>query len=175
MITTANRLFLQKLGFISLIWVLMLISCQNDGLQRNEAAPDFEAWDVIAQKKVRLSDHRGKVVMLYFWADWCPACKKEFPMTEAYYKELIAEKGKNFALLAINYKQEQEASEKFAQEYSITFPMLTDPEGKIAALYGIDDRLPTNYFINPEGKVIRKIMGWVEKNQVSVMIAQHKK
>jgi thiol-disulfide isomerase/thioredoxin len=113
--------------------------------------------------------------MLYFWADWCPTCKKEFPETQAYYAEIQRDKASDFELLAINYKQEIEASEKFKKEFQVSFPMLPDTEGEIAALYQVDERLPTNYFIDPEGKVIRKILGWVDKRQVQIMIEQHRR
>ncbi|WP_051203184.1 peroxiredoxin family protein [Hugenholtzia roseola] len=151
-----------------------LNACSGDELGRGAPAPDFEAINLTTGKKVKLSDYKGKVVMLYFWADWCPTCKKEFPETQAYYAEIQQDKAADFELLAINYKQEIEASEKFKQEFNISFPMLPDKEGEIAALYQVDERLPTNYFIDPEGKIIRKILGWVDKKQVNIMIEQHK-
>lgn len=106
--------------------------------------------------------------MLYFWADWCPACKKEFPETQEYYRKL---KSDDFELIAINVSQPREASEEFQRKYKATFPMLLDTDGKISKQYGIEE-LPTNYFIDPEGKVARRIVGWIGEPQVKVMINQ---
>lgn len=106
--------------------------------------------------------------MLYFWADWCPACRKEFPETQAYYEKLKSDK---FELLAVNVAQPREASEEFQRKYKASFPMLLDTDGKISKQYGVEE-LPTNYFIDTEGKVARRIIGWIGEQQVRVMINQ---
>lgn len=151
--------------------LFLLAACGGSGkLGKGALAPDFQREDLSGESH-SLTKHRGKVVMLYFWADWCPTCKKEFPQTEAYYKELY---GDDFELLAINVAQPREASEKFQETYGATFPMLTDENSEITKLYEVEV-LPTNYFIDPEGKIIRRIVGFVDKNQARVMIEQHRK
>ncbi|MEM6297636.1 MAG: redoxin domain-containing protein [Bacteroidota bacterium] len=146
----------------------LLTACGSD--LRGKPAPDFERVDLDGELQA-LEKHRGKVVMLYFWADWCPTCKKEFPQTQEYYEELA---GEDFELLAINVAQPKEASEAFREKYGATFPMLTDEKSEITDLYNVEI-LPTNYFIDPEGKIIRRIDGFVDKNQARVMIKQHRK
>ena len=106
--------------------------------------------------------------MLYFWADWCPTCKQEFPETQSYYEKLNKE---GLQVLAINVKQPKEASEKFKKQFGATFPMLIDEEGKISDLYQVKE-LPTNFFIDSEGKIIRKIVGWVSQQQAEVILKQ---
>lgn len=159
-----------KYSFIFLLFLVINSCSQGTGIPRGELAPDIELTDLEGLSQ-SLAKHKGKVIMLYFWAATCPTCKKEFPETEAYYKEL---KGDNFELLAINVGKENqmEESQTFKSDFEITFPMLNDLEGKYTKIYDID-ALPTNYFINPEGKVIRRILGWVDKNQVEVMINQN--
>jgi peroxiredoxin len=163
-----------RLVFLYICFILFLFLCsacaQDDSPQRGDVAPDFEAKTIDGQV-VKLSQLRGKVVMLYFWADWCPACKKEFPETQAYYEKLKVE---DFEIIAINVAQPIAASEKFRDNYKATFKMIADEKSAIAKLYGIKDQLPINYFINKEGEVIRKIVGWVDANQVNVMIHQNR-
>ncbi len=156
------------ISFLTLT-ALLFTSCQNNrgGIPKGEKAPDFETIDLHGNPH-RLSDFKGKVVMLYFWADWCPACKKEFPETQEYYRKL---KSDDFELIAINVSQPRETSEEFQRKYKATFPMLLDTDGKISKQYGIEE-LPTNYFIDPEGKIARRIVGWIGEPQVKVMINQ---
>lgn len=153
-----------------ILLLLVLAHCQSSnkgGIPKGSPAPDFETTDLQGNVK-KLSHFKGKVVMIYFWADWCPACKKEFPETQAYYQKLQSE---NFELLAVNVAQPREASEEFQRKYKATFPMLLDTDGKISKQYGVEE-LPTNYFIDPEGKVARRIVGWIGEQQVRVMINQ---
>ncbi len=145
-------------------FLLVLHACSGD------RAPEFKLKDINAQKH-SLAAYRGKVVMLHFWTDWCNACRAEFPRIQNYYQEL---QGEDFELLAINVGQPVSASQDFHQDFSITFPMLTDTESAVGQIYGVE-AYPTNYFIDPEGKIIRKIIGWVDKKQVEVIINQHKK
>ncbi len=152
------------------ILMLGIFACTpslEKGIPAGAKAPNFLAQD-LENKTYQLEDYQGKVVMLYFWADYCPACKKEFPATQKYYTQLNEQQ---FELLAINVAQPAESSRKFRKKYGATFPMLLDTAGTIAKQYGVEE-LPVNYFINPDGTVARKIVGWVDKNQVNVMINQ---
>lgn len=150
--------------------LLFLNACGGgSGLPDGAIAPNFTA-QTLEGKTVKLSDYKGKMVMLYFWADWCPACKKEFPATQAYYEELNKSE---IEILAINVGQERSASEAFKTEFGATFPMLVDSASTIAAQYGVQE-LPTNYFIDAEGDVIRYIVGWIGKQQVEVILRQNK-
>ncbi len=149
----------------------MFSACQNqEGIVAGENVPPFETYNVKGEK-VSITDYKGKVVMLYFWADFCPTCKKEFPATQEYYEKLDTTK---FELLAINVGQPKKSSEIFAAKYQPTFQMLLDTAGQISKTFAVKE-LPTNYFITPDGKVARKIIGYVGENQVKVMINQHKK
>ena len=159
-----------KYSLIFLLFLLLNSCVQDVGIPRGELAPEIELTDLEGLSQ-SLAKHKGKVVMLYFWAASCPTCKKEFPETEKYYKKL---KGENFELLAINVGKEkqEESSKKYKEDFEISFPMLNDVDGKYTEMYAVE-ALPTNYFINPEGKVIRRILGWVDENQVQVMINQN--
>jgi peroxiredoxin len=153
------------------ILAVITLSCQNkEGMPQGETVPDFETYNVKGEK-VKISDYKGKVVMLYFWADFCPTCKKEFPATDEYYQKLDKN---NFELLAVNVGQPKKSSDLFYEKYKPAFPMLLDTAGQISKAFEVKE-LPTNYFITPDGKIARRIIGYVGENQVQVMINQHKK
>ncbi len=149
--------------------VLLLFACDYDRLAKGNQAPDFKLKSIDAAD-FKLSDYRGKVVLVHFWTDWCASCRAEFPRVENFYSEL---KSDDFELLAINVGQPGSVSKDFKKSFGITFPMLTDEEALSKDLYQIEV-FPTNYFISPEGKIIRRIVGWVDKEQVQVIINQNK-
>jgi peroxiredoxin len=157
---------------ILLILSIFLFSCaEKTPFDKGEPAPKFETTDVEGnQQTIEQHTKNGKVVMLYFWADWCPTCKQEFPETQTYYENLSKD---GLEILAINVKQPKEASEKFKEQFGATFPMLIDADGKISDLYQVTE-LPTNFFIDEEGKIIRKIVGWVSDKQAEVILKQQK-
>ncbi|AFM06065.1 Peroxiredoxin [Bernardetia litoralis DSM 6794] len=158
--------------FILLILSTFLFSCaEKTPFDKGEPAPKFETTDVEGNKQtIEQHTQKGKIVMLYFWADWCPTCKQEFPETQTYYEKLQKE---GLEILAINVKQPKEASTKFKEQFGATFPMLIDEDGKISDLYKVEE-LPTNFFIDEEGKIIRKIVGWVSDKQAEVILKQQK-
>ena len=90
----------------------------------NYAAPDLILTDLDGLQH-ELTDHLGKVVLVNLWATWCPPCKAEMPTLEAYYQ---AHRADGFLTLAINDGDPFDAVADFAQEYSLTFPVLLDPE-----------------------------------------------
>lgn len=156
------------------IILLALWACTSstDTLQRGSEAPQFSTANLEAQT-VDLQSFKGKKnILIYFWADWCPACKKEFPATQAYY-EKIKQEFPDFELLAINVGQGKEASLNFRQKYGVTFPMLLDTAGAISQQYEVKE-LPANFFVGKDGKIIRKILGWIDENQVRVTLNQIK-
>lgn len=158
--------------FILLFLSTFLFSCtEKTPFDKGQPAPKFETTDVEGNAQtIEKHTQNGKIVMLYFWADWCPTCKQEFPETQSYYEKLQKE---GLEILAINVKQPKEASEKFKEQFGATFPMLIDEDGKISDLYQVEE-LPTNYFIDKEGKIIRRIVGWVSEQQIEVILKQQK-
>jgi peroxiredoxin len=100
---------------------------------------------------LRLSDLRGKVVLLNFWATWCPPCKAEMPDLEALYREYGAER--NFAVVGVNMEESSETVRAFAQANGISFPLALDADGKVSSqAYGVRT-LPTSMLIDREGRI----------------------
>ena len=105
---------------------------------------------------VRLRDFKGQVVLLNFWATWCPPCLEEMPAMEKLYQRY---KPQGFSVLALSVDTEGEkAVTPFIQEHKLTFPVAYDTTGKVADLYQLRG-LPTTYLINREGQIIAIALG----------------
>ena len=118
------------------------------------SAPDF-TLDLLGGGQISLSDLRGKVVLVNFWATWCPPCRAEMPAIEKVYRSFGP---LELEVLAVNLtNQDNEAAvDAFAQELGLTFPIPLDRSGDVSARY-ILRGLPSSYFIDREG-VIRSVV-----------------
>jgi cytochrome c biogenesis protein CcmG, thiol:disulfide interchange protein DsbE len=106
-------------------------------------------------KQVALSDLRGKVVILNFWATWCPPCVDETPSLVALQRQ-IAPKGAT--VIGIDLDDDPKAYTRFVQTYGLDFPTYRDPSRKIAEEYGTY-MYPETYIIDRRGRIARKIVG----------------
>ena len=120
-----------------------------------DLAPDFQLEDTKGNK-VSLSDLRGKVVLVNFWATWCPPCIEEMPSMERL-NEVIA--GDDFVLLAINTEENgRSIVPAFLEKTPYTFPILYDNKGVVQKRYGVF-KFPESFIINKDGTVAEKIIG----------------
>lgn len=110
--------------------------------------PDFTIKD-LKGNDVSLSDYRGKVVMLNFWASWCPPCRSEMPSMESLYKQL---EGMDVEIVAVNLGETKEVAAKFINKEKYTFDVLLDSDNKVGSLYGVRS-IPTTYIINKKGEL----------------------
>jgi len=145
-----------------LFLVILYLSCSEK--QANESpvpAASFSLFDTDSVK-YSLTDYNGRIVMIHFWADWCGSCRKEFPKIQQAYDKL---KGENFEILSVNTGQSVQHIKNIRDTYNLTFPLLVDEEKTIAALYGVTG-LPASYFINKNGQIVQKVLGWIETEKV---------
>lgn len=130
---------------------------QNDNrgyiVNLGDEAPDIDIIYTDGTHK-KLSDFRGKVIMLQFTASWCGVCRQEMPVIE---KE-IWQKHKNnphFALFGIDLKESKEKTEQFARELKISYPLTLDPQGKAFYSYAAENAGVTrNIIIDKTGKIV---------------------
>lgn len=117
-------------------------------------APNFELEDLNGQK-IELSSYKNKVVLVNFWASWCPPCKAEMPTLENIYTKY---NGPDFEILAVNSTVQDSLPEvqNFVKATQLTFPILLDKDGFATHLYNIQS-LPVSYFIGRDG-IIRDIV-----------------
>jgi peroxiredoxin len=127
---------------------------------------DFTLTD-IEGKPWTLSALRGKVVLVNFWATWCPPCRKEMPDLEALYNQF---KDRGFVILAIS--EEDAAKVKpFVGQRGITYPILLDPGGKINQLFVIEG-IPKSFVYDPSGKLVEESIDMRTRKQFLAMLAR---
>ncbi|MEO5356976.1 MAG: TlpA family protein disulfide reductase [Nitrospirae bacterium YQR-1] len=124
-----------------------------------KAAPNFELATINGQT-ISLSSLKGKVVLLNFWATWCPPCKEEMPSMEALSKMF---KNKNFTVLAATPNSLSDV-QKFTKKNPVGFTLLLDPNNKVSKSFKVY-MLPITFLINKEGVIVKKYIGaqnWTE-------------
>ena len=127
----------------------------------NVPAPDFSLQDTDG-KTHRLSDYRGKPVIINFWATWCPPCREELPsMNRAWH--LLKQEG--IAMLAINVGEDEDTIFVFSADYPTDFSILMDKSGEVIEQWPVKG-LPTTYVIAPDGTIAYRAIGsreWDDK------------
>ncbi|MEZ0480002.1 peroxiredoxin family protein [Planococcus sp. SSTMD024] len=128
-----------------------------EGLSQGQTAPDFTLTDQNGEM-VKLSDYRGKKVILNFWATWCPPCRAEMPHMQEFHENNT---GGDVEILAVNLTAQDngdEAIRSFIDEFGLTFSMPMDETGSTAQTYQIRT-VPTTYILNTKGEIAQKIVG----------------
>jgi peroxiredoxin len=127
-------------------------------------APDFTLAD-LAGKEHKLSDYRGKDVLLVFWATWCPPCRMEIPgLIEL--RKTVSEN--NLAILAIS-DEEANKVKKFADEAKINYTVLIDPH-ILPGPYNSINSIPCSFFINAEGKIKLATTGLISLGEIKAIL-----
>lgn len=141
------------------------------GLQQGNLPPDFEL-ETLDGEMVKLSDMKGKKVVLNFWATWCPPCKAEMPHMENYYSS-NAEKD-NVEILSVNLTTGEnrgvKAVQEFVDAYELTFKIPLDEEGIVGETYQVYS-IPTTFMLNTDGTISQKIVGPMDEAIMEQLIA----
>ena len=121
-------------------------------------APDFTV-EMFDGSTVKLSDLKGKVVLLNFWATWCPPCRAELARVE---KEIIEKfKGQEFVFLPVSRGEKKEDVAAFREKMGYSFPMGLDTDSSIYGKYAVT-YIPRNFLIGKDGKVVVASVGYEE-------------
>jgi peroxiredoxin len=156
----------------ALIAACLLLSCggapvqpaaetaEASAVQEPASAPDFALPDAEGNE-IKLSDLKGKVVLLNFWATWCGPCKIEMPWFVEFQRDY---KDKGFAVVAVSLDEEGWAVVKpFAEDLKLNFPVVVGDD-ELADKFGGIAALPTTFIIDKEGKITAKHTGLVSKS-----------
>jgi peroxiredoxin len=115
---------------------------------------DFRLTD-LEGKQQSLSQYRGKIVLLNFWATWCKPCTTEMPAMQTAYDKL---RDKGFVVLAVNELEDDARVREHIKQYGHTFPVLMDRDNKVANQFGVFG-LPVSVFVDQEGRVQEYLKG----------------
>ena len=116
--------------------------------------PHFQL-ETLRGSPAKISDYRGKVILLNFWATWCTPCKKEMPEIQAAYE---AFRDKNFVVLGVNFGEKPKEVERLVKEMGLTFPILLDRKVTVAERHDVVS-LPVTFFIDPKGIIKERVFG----------------
>jgi peroxiredoxin len=148
------------MGLCLLLWVQSVMAdppaslMQAAGLQavaEPQPAADFQLPDLAGQQQ-RLQEQRGKVVLLNFWATWCPPCVHEMPLLDQLYQAL---RQRPFVIWAVAMQEDRDKVAPFIDKRQFQFTVLPDGAGAVSARYKLRG-LPTTYLINCRGHTV----GW---------------
>lgn len=138
-----------------LLFSLFIFGCNKENtVPTLPLAADFTLRDLDG-KLHKLSDYRGKVVFLNFWATWCPPCRSEIPSMERLNEVLGS---KDFVMLAVNVDENVKDLEGFVKEYPHKFTVLSDADGAVQKLYRVD-KFPETFILDRQGRISEHIIG----------------
>jgi peroxiredoxin len=148
-----------------LILILMVLAggckeSKTEPANKTKSAPNFTLTDLDG-KNISLADFKGKVVILDFWATWCPPCIKEIPDFVELYEQY---KDKGFAMIGISLDQAGiDVVKEFAQRYKINYSIAMN-DGNVHKAYGEITSIPTTFVIDSKGNIRKEYIGFTKKS-----------
>jgi peroxiredoxin len=142
---------MQKKTIVAALVLLIGLAASGAALSKAAAtrpAPDFTLKS-LSGENVRLSELRGNVVMINFWASWCGPCRQEMPLLEALYQRYS---GLGFELLGVNVEQDVDDAKRWLADRPVSFPVLLDPENALTKMYQVK-AMPSTILVDRDGNV----------------------
>jgi cytochrome c biogenesis protein CcmG/thiol:disulfide interchange protein DsbE len=154
-------------GAVALMAALLAFGLSRDPTQLRsplvaKAAPEFSLPTLDGTGTVRLSDLRGQVVVVNFWASWCAECKVEHPALQAAWDRF---RDQGVVFLGIPFQDAPSASKAYAAAMGGDWPLLSDPDSSTALAYGVYG-VPETFFIDAQGRVASKQVGPVSYDRL---------
>lgn len=137
---------------------------QPPAAEPGRAAPDFELRDP-GGRLVRLSEFRGQVVLVNFWASWCGPCRAEAPALVALAETMTG----NLVILGVDQQETLDAVESFIDEFSITYPVVLDHDGEVSEAYRVGRGLPVSFVVGRNGVIQSVIAGQVREDHLAAL------
>lgn len=137
-----------KNALVSALLACLFLSATVNAADVSGEAPDFTLKSSKGAN-IKLSELRGQVVMVNFWASWCGPCRQEMPLLDDLYKKY---KDYGFELLGINVDENRDAAEKLLKQLPVSFSVLFDPASSVVELYDVD-AMPSTVLIDRDGNM----------------------
>jgi len=148
----------------ALVW-LAVHPRAHGPVKMGQRAPGF-TLPQLPSGKLSLSKFKGRVVVLNFWATWCPPCVMETPSLEKFATQM---KSQGVTVLGVSVDENEQQLKQFVQNYHLSYPVARDPSAALANSYGTY-KLPETYIIGRDGRVADKIIGatnWTDPRMIT--------
>jgi cytochrome c biogenesis protein CcmG, thiol:disulfide interchange protein DsbE len=159
------------MGLMAVLFVTFLYTIRDSFEQRivepGDSAPSF-AVTTDSGKRVTRSDFGGKLLVLNFWATWCPPCIEEMPSLNDFAQQVSKD---GVVVLGVSIDHNEQVYRRFLQQNRLAFETARDPDAGIAAEYGTF-KWPETYIINAQGKVVEKHIGpklWTDPKMLAAV------
>lgn len=140
-----------------MIFSIQTIASDGTLTKVGQKAPEFKVTN-LEGKEFSSKNFEGKVVLINFFATWCPPCKAEFPHLEKEVWQKYKDRN-DFILLSIGREETAEKLMKFKKDMNVTFPMAPDPKRQVYSLFA-EKMIPRNYILNRKGEIIYQAIGY---------------
>lgn len=164
---TRRLLFLIMVVMIGFAIYQTVKQKEPDTPQVGDPAPNFQLTSLDG-KPVKLSDYKGRYILLNFWATWCPPCREEMPALEETYR---AFRNRGWVVLGVNIAETQVTVDGFIRQVGVTFPIVLDSDRSVTERYHIGP-IPTSYLIGPDGRIRQKVVRPMDAGFARLIVQQ---
>ncbi len=161
----APLVFIGAGGLLVMIAIVLAVSLGGSRGGTGLTRTDFDL-PTLDGGTFRLVDHRGQVVLVNFWATWCPPCRAEMPGLDAYYRQ---HRENGLVMVAINVGEAPMQARAFAEEGNFAFPIALDPDSQVADRFGVTG-LPVTLVIDAEGRVAYRHAGVITRDVLDAQV-----
>ncbi|BBN59466.1 TlpA disulfide reductase family protein [Hydrogenovibrio marinus] len=165
----SSKYWKKTLSALLLSFGVMALS-QTNALAADSS--DDPAFVTLDGKEVKLSDYKGKWIIVNYWATWCPPCRMEIPELEMFYEK---HKDKDAVVLGVNYETgDVKHVQDFARQQMVSYPIVREKGGANgrSTVFGPLKGLPTTYMVTPKGEVVAARTGMVDQKMLEDFMAK---